>query len=135
VVGGDGPAGDLGDLLGGGGFSGWVLVPAAEGGLDAAGADSGPAGRVETGEDGAADAAGQVAVGVGDVAGGGDEVLGGVDGGLVAGPVGVGPGDGLDGVGDGDAQRLVEGEQCPGFLLQAGGVCGAQDPALEQGVP
>jgi hypothetical protein len=136
VVGGDGLAGDLGDLLAGGRFSWWVLVPAAEGGLDAAGADSGPAGRVEAGEDGAADAAGQVVVGAGDVAGGDDEVLGGVDGGLVAGPVGVGPGGrGLDGVGDGDAQCLVEGEQGPGFLFQAGRVARSQDPALEQGVP
>jgi Rhodopirellula transposase DDE domain len=30
VVGGDGSAGDLGDLLAGGGLAGWVLVPAAE---------------------------------------------------------------------------------------------------------
>ena len=111
-----------------------MLVPAAEGGLDAAGADSGPAGRVEAGEDGAADAAGQVAVGVGDVAGGGDQVLGGIDGGLVAGPVGVGPGDGLDCVGDRGPQCLVEGEEGPGFLPQAAGVAGAQDAALQEGV-
>lgn len=69
-----------------------MLVPAAEGGLDAAGADPGTAGRVEAGQDRAADAAGQVAVGVGDVAGGDDEVLGGIDGGLAAGPVGSVPG-------------------------------------------
>jgi len=111
-----------------------VLVPAAEWRLDAAGADAGPAGRVEAGQDRAADVAGQVAVGVGDVAGGGGEVLGGIDGGLVAGPVGVGPGGGLDGVGDRGPQCLVEGEEGPGFLPQAVGVAGAQDAALEEGV-
>jgi hypothetical protein len=52
----------------------------------------------------------------------------------IAGPVGVGPGDGLDGVGDCGPQCLVEGEEGPGFLLQPGGVAGAQDPALQEGV-
>jgi hypothetical protein len=31
-------------------------------------------------------------------------------------------------------QRLVEGQQCPCFLLDAGGVAGTQDPAVPQGV-
>jgi len=111
-----------------------VLVPAAERGLDAARADAGAAAGVQPGQDCAADVAGQVGAGTGDVAGGGDEVLGGVDGGLVTGPVWVGAGDGGDGVGDRGAERLVEGQERPGFLLQAGRALGAQDAALEQGV-
>ena len=126
--------GDAGDAVGCAGFAFGVLVPAAERGFDLAGADAGPAGAVEVRQDGAADVAGQVAVWPGDAGGGGDEVLRGLDGGLVAGPVRVGAGHGLDGVSDGGVQRLVEGQQCPCFLLDAGGVAGTQDPAVPQGV-
>ena len=85
-------------------------------------------------EDGAADVAGQVPAGVGDVLRGGEEVLGGLDGDLPAGPVGVGAGRGLDRVGDRGPQRLVEGQQRPRLLLDADGIPRAQDAALEQGV-
>src|ERR1035438_9297838 len=125
--------GDAGDAVRPRGFAVGVLVPAAERGFDLAGADAGPAGAVEAGEDSAADVAGQVAVWPGDAGGGGDEVPGGLDGDLVAGPVRVGAGDGLDGVGDRGAQRLVNGQQRPCFLLDPGGVPGAQYPALERG--
>jgi hypothetical protein len=49
----------------GAGLAFGVLVPAAERGLDLAGADAGAAGAVQAGEDGAADVAGQVAGGAG----------------------------------------------------------------------
>src|ERR1039458_7255183 len=88
--------GDAGDAAGGAGVAVGVLVPAAERGFALAGADAGPAGAVEVRQDGTADVAGQVAVWPGDAGGGGDEVPGGLDGDLVAGPVGVGAGHGLD---------------------------------------
>jgi hypothetical protein len=50
---------------------------------------------VQAREDDAADVACQVAGGIGDAGSGGDEVLGGLDGDLVAGPVGVGAGTDL----------------------------------------
>jgi hypothetical protein len=68
------------------GFAVGMLVPAAERGLDLAGADAGPAEEVQARQDGAADVAGQVAGGTGDTAGGGDEVLRGLHGDLVARP-------------------------------------------------
>jgi hypothetical protein len=40
----------------------------------------------------------------------------------------------LDGVGDGGPDGLVERQERPGLLLQAGGVARAQDAALEQGM-
>jgi hypothetical protein len=45
------------------------------------------------------------------------------------------PGTGLDGVGDRGPQRLVQGQQRPRLLLDAGRIPRAQDAALEQGVP
>jgi hypothetical protein len=90
---------------------------------------------VQSGQDRAADVAGQVAGLAGDVAGTGDQDLGGFGGYLVAGTVGVGAWHGRDGVGDGDPQRLVEREECPYLLFQACRVAGAQYPALEQRVP
>jgi hypothetical protein len=89
---------------------------------------------VEPGQDGAADVAAQVVLAAGDVRGGGQEVLRGLDRDLPAGTVGVGARDGLDGVGDCGAQCLVNGQQRPCLLLDPGRVAGAQDPALEQGV-
>ena len=86
-------------------------------------------------QDGAADIAGQVRRLADDVAGAGDQRLGGLDGDLVAGPVRVGARDGGDGVGDRDPQRLAAGEQGPDLLLQPGRVARAQDPAAQQGVP
>jgi hypothetical protein len=51
---------DLGDSQAGAGLAGRVLVPAAQRGFDPAGADPGPAWRVQAGQDGLADAAGPV---------------------------------------------------------------------------
>src|ERR1035441_4163864 len=67
-------------------------------------ARSGAAGRgargpVRGGEDAAADLSGEVRGGGEDAAGAGDRELGGFDGDLVAGPVGVGARHGGDGVG------------------------------------
>jgi hypothetical protein len=76
---------------------------------------------VQAREDGTADVAGQVPAGIGDVHGGGDEVLGGFDGDLPSGPVRVGAGHGLDGVVT--AVRRVPGvtircsRRCPGSSL------------------
>src|SRR5947209_18223331 len=67
VVPGVNVGGDAGYTVVCAGFAVGVLVPAAERGLDLAGADAGPAGAVQAGEDGAADVAGQVPAGVGDV--------------------------------------------------------------------
>jgi len=134
VVAGVDVGGDAGDAAGRAGFAGGVLVPAAERGFDLAGTDAGPPGAVEVRQDGAADVAGQVTGGTGDVPGGGDQVLGGLDGDLIAGPVGVGAGHGLDGIGDRGPQRLVDGQQRPHLLLDAGGIPRAQHPALQQGV-
>src|ERR1019366_3664311 len=107
VIGDDG--GQRGDPQVGGGFAGRVLVPAAERGFDFACADAGAARAVQAGQDGAADVAGQVRGGGEDAAGAGDRELGGFDGDLVAGPVGVGARHGGDGVGDRDPQCLVDG--------------------------
>jgi hypothetical protein len=74
---------------------------------------------VQAREDGAADVTGQVGGAGDDTAGLGDHGLGGLDGGLVAGPAGVGARDGGDGVGDDDPQRLVEGQQRPHLLAEA----------------
>src|ERR1700756_4154725 len=92
-------AGDTCYPLGCAGLSVGVLVPAAERGLDLAGADAGPDGPAEPGEDGAADVALQVAAGIDDIRGGGDQVLRGLDGELPAGPVRIQAGHGLDRVG------------------------------------
>src|ERR1035437_8950242 len=88
VIGDDG--GQRGDPQVGGWFAGRVLVPAAERGFDFACADAGAARAVQAGQDGAADLSGQVRGGGEDAAGAGDRELGGFDGDLVAGPVGVG---------------------------------------------
>ena len=56
-------------------------------------------------------------------------------GGGEAGPVGVGAGPGLDRGDHGHAQQLVEGEQRPELLLEAGPVTRAQHLAVQQGVP
>jgi hypothetical protein len=69
---------DAGDAVAGAGFAVGLLVPAAERGLDLAGADAGPAGAVQGREGGAADVAGQVSGGPGDVGGSDQEVLGGL---------------------------------------------------------
>jgi hypothetical protein len=90
--------------MAGAGLAFGVLVPAAERGLDLARADAGPAGAVQGREGGAANVAGQVIGGAGDVRGVGDEVLRGLDGGLPAGAVGSGAGHRLDRVGDRDAK-------------------------------
>lgn len=106
---------------------------AAQRGFHRAGADSGPPGPVQVGQDGAADVAGQVGRFGEDSAGSGDESLGGLHGDLVAGRVGAR--GGVHGVADGDAQRLVESEQCPHLLLESYRVARAQDPPAEQGMP
>ncbi len=124
-----------GDLQVGPGLAGRVLVPAAERGFDPAGAGSWAALPVQAGQDRTADVAGQAAGFAGDVAGAGDQGLGGFGGDLVAGPVGVGVRHGLDGVGDGDPQCLIQRQQRPHLLFQASLFASAQHPALEQGVP
>lgn len=106
---------------------------AAQRGFHRAGADSGPPGPVQVGQDGAADVAGQVGRFGEDSAGAGDESLGGLHGDLVAGRVGAR--GGVHGVADGDVQRLVESEQCLHLLLESYRVARAQDPPAEQGMP
>ena len=98
-------------------------------------AQTGPAQAVEVRQDRAADIAGEVAVRPRDVAGAGDQILGSLDGDLVAGAVGVGARHGLYGVGDGRPQRLVQRQQRPHLLFQPGRVAGARHPAVQQGVP
>jgi hypothetical protein len=84
--------GDAGDAVVGAGFSVGVPVPAAERGFDLAGADAGRRWAVQVRQDGPADVAGQVAAGIGDIRGSGEEVLAGLDGGLVAARSGSVPG-------------------------------------------
>jgi len=83
----------------------------------------------------AADGADEVDDGVGDDAGGFDElVAGGVEGDGEAAPVGIDVGPADRGVGDRDAQRLVGDEQGVDLLLDPGRGAGAQDPAAEDGL-
>ncbi len=101
-----------------------VPVQVPEGGaFDLAGAVPGAAGGQQGGQDGAADGAGQVGRAVrADALGGGELVFGGFHRGGEAGPVRVGARAGLDGVHHGHPQQLVEDEQGPGLLFQAGPV-------------
>jgi hypothetical protein len=86
------------------------------------------------GQDEAADLADEVDGGVGDDAGGLDDlVAGGVQGDGEAGPVRVGARDGRGGVGECGAQGLVGDEQGVGFLLDAVRGAGPQDAATEDG--
>jgi hypothetical protein len=91
--------------------------------FDLAGAAAEPPGGEQANEDGAADDAGQVGGPVGaDAAGGGQFLAGGLERAGEAGPVGVGARPGLHRGHHGHAQQLVEGQQRPQFLLDAGPV-------------
>lgn len=85
--------------------------------------------RQQPGEDRAADVADQDRVGGDDVGRGHDGITGGFqrDGETAA--VGVGARPGLGGVDHHGAYRLVERQQRPQFLLDAGRVLAAQHPA------
>ena len=71
----------------------------------------------------------------GDVGRRGELVPRGFDGGGEAGPVRVGPRAGFHRVHHGHPQQLVDGEQGPDLLLQAGPVTRAQGMTVQQGVP
>ncbi|WP_447139147.1 hypothetical protein [Micromonospora sp. LZ34] len=78
----------------------------------------------------AADDADQVDVGVGDDAGGVDDlVTGGGQGGGEAGLVGIDVGLAVGGVDHGGEQQLVDDEQGVDFLVDAVGGSGAQHPS------
>ena len=98
-------------------------------------AGAGSSGWEQVGQHGAADVAGEVDAVGDDVLAAHQEVLGGGQGGGEAGPVRVGARDGLHGGDHGPTQALVEGQQGPQLLFEAGWVGRAQHPALEQGVP
>jgi hypothetical protein len=110
-------------------------VVAGGGAFDDAGAVAGPPGGQQRGQDRAADDAGPGGAGGIDSRGSGELVAGGFQGRGEAGPVWVGAGPGLDGVGHGHPHQLVKGQQRPGFLLQARLVAGAQHVAVQQGMP
>src|SRR5262252_8712255 len=102
--------------------------------LDGPGADAEAAPGHGVVQDGAADGAGQVDGFAGDhVCCLDDLVACGLEGGAEAGPVGVSAGGGRGGVGDGDPDRLVDGQQGVDLLGDAGQGAGAQDAAAQHG--
>jgi len=107
----------------------------AGGAFDGAGfeAEAAPGGQ-QGSEGGAADRSGQVDGAIRQDAGRvTDEVAGGLQQDGEADPVGVQAGPGDDGVGGGADEGLVDGEQGPDFLLDAGDAARAQYPPVQQG--
>src|SRR6266508_4624421 len=105
-----------------------------DGAFDDAGAGAGTAIGEQVAQHGAADPAGQVDGGLGDHAGGLDDlVAGGVQGDGEAAAVGWGVGPGEGGVGDGGAQGLVGDQEGVDLLVDAIGGSGPQDAPAEDG--